>query len=117
MYAMRYGTLPIVRATGGLVDTVENYEETAGAGTGFVFGDLSAEALANTIGWALSTYHDRPHHIRAMRQRAMERDFSWDGAADAYERLYLEAYRRRRGHAFAGRLPAGGRREEARVER
>jgi glycogen synthase len=40
-----------------------------------------------------------------MRLRAMERDFSWDGAADAYEELYLEAYRRRRGQAFAGRLP------------
>ena len=106
MYAMRYGTLPIVRATGGLVDTVRNYQEAGGAGTGFVFENLSAEALANTIGWALSTYHDRPHHIRAMRQRAMEGDFSWDHAADAYQDLYLEAYRRRRGHPFQGRLPA-----------
>jgi starch synthase len=105
MYAMRYGTLPIVRATGGLVDTVQNYEEAGGAGTGFVFRDLSADALANTIGWALSTYHDRFHHVRAMRQRAMERDFSWHAAADAYVGLYLEAYRRRRGHAFAGRAP------------
>ena len=109
MYAMRYGTLPIVRATGGLVDTVQQYEEAGGAGTGFVFDDLSADALGNCIGWALSTYHDRPHHIRGMRERAMERDFSWDASADAYEALYLEAYRRRRGHAFAGRLPVHGR--------
>jgi starch synthase len=109
MYAMRYGTLPIVRATGGLADTVQRYEEEAGAGTGFVFDDLTADALANAIGWALSTYHDRPHHIRAMRERAMEKDFSWDVSADAYEDLYLEAYRRRRGHAFAGRLPVHGR--------
>lgn len=105
MYAMRYGTLPIVRATGGLADTVQRYEEAAGAGTGFVFDDLTADALGNSIGWALSTYHDRPHHIRGMRQRAMEKDFSWDVSADAYEDLYLEAYRRRRGHAFQGRLP------------
>jgi len=105
MYAMRYGTLPIVRATGGLADTVQRYEEAAGAGTGFVFDDLTVDALGNSIGWALSTYHDRPHHIRGMRQRAMEKDFSWDVSADAYEDLYLEAYRRRRGHAFAGRLP------------
>ncbi len=108
MYAMRYGTLPVVRATGGLVDTVQRYEESAGAGTGFVFEDLTPDALGNCIGWALSTYHDRPHHIRAMRERAMEKDFSWDGSADAYEALYLEAYRRRRGHAFAGRLPDHG---------
>jgi starch synthase len=109
MYAMRYGTLPIVRATGGLADTVQRYEEAAGAGTGFVFDDLTADALGNAIGWALSTYHDRPHHIRAMRERAMEKDFSWDVSADTYEDLYLEAYRRRRGHAFAGRLPVHGR--------
>jgi starch synthase len=115
MYAMRYGTLPIVRATGGLADTVQRYEEAAGAGTGFVFDDLTADALGNSIGWALSTYHDRPHHIRGMRHRAMEKDFSWDVSADAYEDLYLEAYRRRRGHAFEGRLPVhvAGRKKQA----
>ncbi|HVP66930.1 MAG TPA: glycogen synthase GlgA [Anaeromyxobacteraceae bacterium] len=106
MYAMRYGTLPIVRATGGLVDTVENYDEATGAGTGFLFRDLTPDALGNAIGWALSTYYDRPQHVRGMRERGMERDFSWDRAADAYEDLYLEAYRRRRGHPFAGRVPA-----------
>jgi len=115
MYAMRYGTLPIVRATGGLVDTVETYEEATGAGTGFLFSDLTPEALANTVGWALSTYHDRPQHVRAMRQRAMERDFSWDAAADTYEALYLEAYRRRRGHAFGGRGPGRAPRKASRV--
>ncbi len=103
MYSLRYGTLPIVRATGGLVDTVQTYREDAGDGTGFVFGDLTPDALADTIGWALSTWFDRPHHVRAMRRRAMEQDFSWDHAAEAYERLYLEAYRRRRGHEFDGR--------------
>ncbi len=103
MYSLRYGTLPIVRATGGLVDTVQSYREDAGDGTGFVFGDLTPDALANTIGWALSTYHDRPEHVRAMRRRAMAQDFSWDAAAAAYERLYLEAYRRRRRHEFPGR--------------
>jgi starch synthase len=104
LYAMRYGTLPVVRGTGGLVDTVQSYEEAAGAGTGFVFQDLTPDALGNTIGWALATYHDRPHHVRSMRERAMERDFSWDRAAGAYEDLYLQAYRRRRGHDFTGRL-------------
>jgi starch synthase len=100
MYSQRYGTLPIVRATGGLVDTVQNYDERAGAGTGFVFHDLYPSAIANTMGWALSTYFDRPAHITAMRRLAMQQDFSWDRAAQAYEQLYLEAYQRRRGHPF-----------------
>jgi starch synthase len=100
MYSQRYGTLPIVRATGGLVDTVQNYDERTGAGTGFMFHDLYPSAIANTMGWALSTYFNRPAHITAMRRLAMQQDFSWDRAAEAYERLYLEAFQRRRGHPF-----------------
>jgi len=106
MYSLRYGTLPIVRATGGLVDTVQSYDEATGDGTGFVFSDLAPDALASTIGWALSTWYDRPHHVTAMRRRAMEQDFSWDRAAAEYERLYLEAYQRRRGHPFPGHVAA-----------
>lgn len=102
LYSLRYGTLPVVRATGGLVDTVQSYDEATGEGTGFLFSDLAPESLANTIGWALSTWFDRPAHIAAMRRRGMAQDFSWDRAAEAYERLYLEAYRRRRGHDFGG---------------
>jgi starch synthase len=98
MYSLRYGTLPIVRATGGLVDTVQNYDETTGGGTGFLFNDLTPDSLANTVGWALSTHFDRPKHITAMRKRAMAQDFSWERAAADYERLYLEAYARRRKH-------------------
>lgn len=100
MYSLRYGSVPIVRRTGGLADTVENYDETRRGGTGFCFDDLSVDALRNTIGWALSTYHDRPDHYRALQARGMQQDFSWARAAEAYERLYLEAYRRRRGHEF-----------------
>lgn len=102
MYSLRYATLPIVRATGGLVDTVQNYDERSGSGTGFVFSDLTPEALGNTVGWALSTYFDRPQHMATMRRQAMQQDFSWDHVAEAYERLYLHAYQRRRGHAFEG---------------
>ena len=101
LYSLRYGTLPVVRATGGLVDTVVNYDESTGGGTGFMFHDLTPDALANTIGWAISTWYDRPHHIAGMRRRAMAQDFSWDRAASAYERLYLTAYAQRRGHPFA----------------
>ncbi|HET6439075.1 MAG TPA: glycogen synthase GlgA [Anaeromyxobacter sp.] len=98
LYGLRYGALPIVRATGGLRDTVQSYREWSGEGTGFVFDHLTPEALANTIGWALSTFYDRPEHLERMRRRAMEQDFSWGPPAEAYERLYREAYRRRRGH-------------------
>jgi starch synthase len=102
MYSLRYGTLPIVRATGGLVDTVQNYDEANAGGTGFMFTDLNPESLANTIGWAVSTWFDRPKHIDAMKKRAMAQDFSWERAAGAYLDLYLRAYEKRRGHGFAG---------------
>ncbi len=108
MYSLRYGTLPVARATGGLVDTVQSYREATGEGTGFLFGDLTPGALADTIGWALSTWYHRPAHVQALRQRAMAQDFSWDRAAESYERLYLDAYRRRRGHPFAPGEPSPG---------
>jgi starch synthase len=114
LYAMRYGTLPIVRATGGLVDTVTSYDEAGGGGTGFVFHDLNPESLADTIGWAVSTWYHRPAHIEAMRRRAMREEHSWDRAAREYVQLYLAAYARRRGHgfpetAFLSRPDAAGR--------
>jgi starch synthase len=97
MYSLCYGTLPIVRETGGLVDTVASYDERDGGGTGFMFRDLSPESVANTVGWALSTYYDRSAHIDAMRRRAMRQDFSWERAALEYEKLYLDAIHRRSG--------------------
>jgi hypothetical protein len=97
---MRYGTLPIVRATGGLADTVTTYDDTTGAGTGFVFHDLRPDSLADTIGWAVSTWYNHPAHIEQMRRRAMAEDHSWDRAAREYVQLYRAAYARRRGHAF-----------------
>jgi starch synthase len=101
LYAMRYGTLPIVRSTGGLADTVANYDEGTGAGTGFVFHDLRPDSLADTIGWAVSTWHNRPHHVDVMRRRAMSEDHSWHQAAREYTPLYLAAYAHRRGHPFS----------------
>jgi starch synthase len=102
MYSLRYGTSPLVRATGGLADTVENYDEATGNGTGFVFKDLTVGALANTVGWAISTFHDRPQHLKAMRKLGMAQDFSWERAAADYEQLYRDAYARRRKHPFPG---------------
>jgi starch synthase len=91
MYSSLYGALPIVRATGGLDDTVENYQEAAGAGTGFKFWEISGRALFYTIGWAVSTWFDRPQHYTAMQQRGMARDFTWESSARQYERVYEHA--------------------------
>ena len=72
MYSLRYGTLPVVRRTGGLADTVENYDEATGEGTGFVFEELSPSAIYNTVGWSLWAWHNRPEHLKGMRARAMK---------------------------------------------
>ena len=91
MYSSLYGTLPIVRATGGLDDTVENYDEAAGRGTGFKFWEISDRALYFTMGWAVSTWFDRPHHYAAMQQQGMLRDFTWNASAQQYEHAYDHA--------------------------
>jgi starch synthase len=91
MYSSLYGTLPIVRATGGLDDTVENYVEATGEGTGFKFWDPTDRALFYTLGWAVSTWFDRPQHYQAMQRRGMMRDFSWTSSAKQYEDVYEEA--------------------------
>ncbi|MBI5537056.1 MAG: glycogen synthase GlgA [Deltaproteobacteria bacterium] len=96
MYSLRYGTLPIVRATGGLDDTIDNYDERTGEGTGFKFIDLNPSTLYDVIGWAVSTWYDRPHHVRQMQERGMQMDFSWTPAARQYEQVYYAALRRRR---------------------
>lgn len=90
MYSLKYGTLPIVRATGGLDDTVQQYDERSGAGTGFKFWDAHPTALYYTVGWAASTYYDRPQHFRMMVQSAMAQNFSWEKSA----RQYVLAYQR-----------------------
>jgi starch synthase len=91
MYSSLYGTLPVVRATGGLDDTVENYDEATGGGTGFKFHDISQRALYHTIGWAVSTWWDRPQHITQMRKQGMQRDFTWNHSAEQYENVYEHA--------------------------
>ncbi len=98
-YSMKYGTLPIVRATGGLDDTVHNYDEATGAGTGFKFWDVSSGALYFTIGWAVATWFDRPHHIAQLRRQAMAQEFLWSDAARQYVLVYEHALRNKRSHA------------------
>ena len=88
MVAMAYGSLPVARNTGGLADTVTQYDEATGAGTGFLFDDLTADALFDTVGWAVSTWYDRPHHHLDMVRRAMAERFDWTVAARSYAELY-----------------------------
>ena len=97
MYALKYGTLPLVRATGGLDDSVQNYDQTTGAGTGFKFWAPTASALHDTIGWAVSTWYDRPEHFAQLRQQAMAQDFSWEKSAARYVEVYQRAVANRRG--------------------
>jgi starch synthase len=96
MYSQRYGTLPIVRATGGLEDTVAQYDGHGG-GTGFKFHDLHRRALVETVRWAVDTWRRRPDHIRAMQVRAMKKPLGWDVSARQYEDVYRWALARRRG--------------------
>ncbi|MEI6105617.1 MAG: glycogen synthase GlgA [Opitutae bacterium] len=97
LYAMRYGTVPLVRATGGLVDTVENFAEGQERGTGFVFQEASAHALFNTFGWACATYYDRPEEFAGLQRRGMAQDFSWRQSADRYLQTYAWAIESRTG--------------------
>jgi starch synthase len=87
MYSLRYGTVPIVRRTGGLADSVEHYDPGTGFGTGIVFNDFNSEALE----WALNTALDlyaQPHHWSRMVHNGMSRDFSWDRQGSLYVQLY-----------------------------
>jgi starch synthase len=88
MMAMRYGAVPVVRATGGLKDTVQDVDSGRG-GTGFVYEEDSADALAEAIRRALDAYAD-PEAWRSLQQICMRVDNSWDVSAEAYFDLYEE---------------------------
>jgi starch synthase len=90
MYSLRYGTVPLVRATGGLADTVRNVNPATGEGTGFTFDEYSPQALLGTLRWALSIYQDRDLW-RRMQYAGMQQDFSWNASAREYVRVYEQA--------------------------
>jgi starch synthase len=87
MYSLRYGTVPIVRKTGGLADSVENYDPDTGQGTGIVFNDFDTEALEWGINMALDLYADPKQWARMVRN-GMARDFSWQRQGAMYVALY-----------------------------
>ena len=88
MIAMRYGTVPIVRETGGLKDTVQPYEAWRDAGTGFTFANYSSADMLHVIREAVYLYKDYPDAFARLRRRAMERDFSWTRSAGDYLKIY-----------------------------
>ena len=94
MYSMTYGTLPLVRHTGGLADTVINYDPTTlDRSTGFVLWDLNAASLNATIRWAADTWKNHPDHIARMQHNGMTTDFSWNHTASHYDMMYEDAHR------------------------
>jgi starch synthase len=87
IYSLKYGTVPIVRATGGLDDTIEPWDARTGKGTGFKFTDYTGEALLATIKQALLAYRDQSSWQTLMRN-GMGRDFSWGASAREYVKIY-----------------------------
>ena len=88
LMAFRYGTVPIVRETGGLKDTVQPYNEYENTGTGFSFTDYNAEDMLHVINYSKQIYFDKKRQWNQMVERGMRSDFSWKVSAKKYEDLY-----------------------------
>ena len=94
LIALRYGTVPVVRKTGGLADTVQDYHGRTGRGTGFVFEDYTASALVECLKRALALYGDEKKWKRLM-QSGMKQDFSWKRSAGEYVKVYRKAMKKK----------------------
>ncbi len=101
LYSLRYGTVPVVRATGGLADTVHEYDPVSHQGNGFVFHGFSADEMIMALRRALALMAD-PVQWRKLQHNGMSRDSSWRAAADGYDHLYDEALDR----VAHGRVPS-----------
>lgn len=86
--SLRYGTVPIVRETGGLKDTVEPYNEYESTGTGFSFANYNAHEMLGSIMYAKNTYYNKKREWNKIIDRGMAKDFSWTSSARKYEELY-----------------------------
>jgi starch synthase len=94
MYSMKYGTIPVVRATGGLADSVTDYDRSPDS-TGFTFGEYTADALYQALERARKVFADR-EAWRQLVQRAMSLDLSWGTSARAYQDVYRKTLEKRR---------------------
>lgn len=90
LISMRYGTVPIVRETGGLKDTVEAYNEIWQTGTGFSFANYDAKEMLMIIRYAYDVFQNYPKEWQAMMKRCMKVDNSWRNSAKKYEKMYLK---------------------------
>ena len=88
LISFRYGTVPIVRETGGLKDTVEPYNEYEKTGTGFSFANYNAHEMMATVRYAEKIYYDKKRDWNKIVERGMSKDFSWKSSAKQYEELY-----------------------------
>jgi starch synthase len=95
IYSLKYGTVPVVRATGGLDDTIEPFDPETGQGTGFKFQPYNAEALLDAIREALALFRDDPAAWHQIQLNGMAKDFSWQASAIEYARLYEVAWKSR----------------------
>jgi starch synthase len=95
IYAMRYGTVPIVHAPGGLVDTVQNYDSRTESGTGFVFKKYEPEELLKAVERAIKVFHDTRRWTRLIKA-VMRQDFSWQAAAAKFVKLYTRQVARKK---------------------
>ncbi len=95
MYSLKYGTVPIVRKTGGLADTIENANPVKGTGNGFVFTNYDSREMLNVVKFALEVYRDK-NVWEIMMLRGMRQDFSWDASAGKYVELYRKALEKKR---------------------
>ena len=87
MYSLRYGTVPVVRRTGGLADSVEHYDPKTRTGTGIVFNDFNTQALEWALNTALDLY-DQPAQWQRVMRNGMSRDFSWQHQGQQYVELF-----------------------------
>jgi starch synthase len=90
MYSLRYGTVPVVRAVGGLADTVHEFDPITREGNGFTFERFDAHEMVQTLRRALA-FHRQPELWRKLQRNGMHHDFSWRASADGYDALYAEA--------------------------
>ena len=88
MIAMRYGTIPIVRETGGLKDTVQPYQSWNGEGSGFTFANYNAGDMCHVVCEAIDLYHNNPDAFKLLQKRDMNEDFSWKRSAEEYHTIY-----------------------------
>jgi len=87
LYSLKYGTIPIVRETGGLADSIKNYNPDTGEGNGFTFKEYNAQAMLTAIKNAVELFADKKTWIE-LQKKGMAEDFSWDRAAEKYLELY-----------------------------